>query len=226
MKPEERIGETVGIYTIIGIDRKTKGGNRIYVCRCNICNRVFVKQYGDIKKPSSCTHISQSGKDKTFGLKWKNDRIRRIFSGMLRRCYHDNCKEYRWYGEKGIKVCDEWTENPTLFEQWSLENGYEDGLTIDRIDCNKDYCPENCRWISSEDNAKYKSTTRSIEVNGECHTGREWSTIIGYNINLINKYIRLYGIDDTKEFINRIMNNPELASKKDHDESLFDLYMS
>lgn len=81
-------------------------------------------------------------------------------------------------------------------------------------------------WISLVDNAKYKSTTRLIEVNGECHTGREWSAIIGYNINLINRYIRLYGLDDTKEFISRIMNNPELASKKDHNESLFDLYMS
>ena len=104
--------------------------------------------------------------------------------------------------------------NPALFEEWAIYNGYADDLTIDRVDPNNDYCPNNCRWISLVDNAKYKTTTRIIEVNGERHTGREWSTIIGYNINLINRYIRLYGLDDTTEFIRRIINNKKLGKKQ------------
>ena len=70
------------------------------------------------------------------------------------------------YGGKGIRVCQEWLDNPELFEEWSLENGYEDNLTIDRIDSTKDYCPDNCRWVTLEDNAKYKSTTRVLDVDG------------------------------------------------------------
>ena len=226
MKPEDRIGQTIGIYTIIGIRRDKKNNNRIYECQCNVCGSVFVKQFAKIKLTKECHHINHNGQTRTYGAKWNNPRIGSIFKGMLKRCYDSHDRAYKWYGEKGIEVYSEWINTPSLFEKWALENGYNDSLTIDRIDCNKDYCPENCRWVTLEDNAKYKSTTRLIEVNGECHTGREWGTIIGYNINLINKYIRLYGLDDTKEFISRIMNNPELASKKDHDESLFDLYMS
>lgn len=226
LKPEERIGKVVGIYKVIGIDRESKGGNRIYKCRCTFCGLETIHSFAEMNRVSKCTHENKIGEYKDFTLYWKDKRIQEIFKGMVRRCYTETNRDYRWYGAKGIKIYDEWMRNPTLFEEWAINNGYSDNLTIDRINPSKDYCPDNCRWISLVDNAKYKSTTRLIEVNGERHTGREWSAIIGYNINLINRYIRLYGLDDTKEFISRIMNNPELASKKDHNESLFDLYMS
>lgn len=226
LKPEERIGKVVGIYKVIGIDRESKGGNRIYKCRCTFCGLETIRSFTEMNRVSKCTHENKIGEYKDFTLYWKDKRIQEIFKGMVCRCYTETNRDYRWYGAKGIKIYDEWMRNPTLFEEWAINNGYSDNLTIDRINPSKDYCPDNCRWISLVDNAKYKSTTRLIEVNGERHTGREWSAIIGYNINLINRYIRLYGLDDTKEFISRIMNNPELASKKDHNESLFDLYMS
>lgn len=127
---------------------------------------------------------------------------------------------------KGIKVYQEWVDNPWLFEKWALENGYDDSLTIDRINENKNYCPENCRWVSRKDNAKYKSTTRLIEVNNQSHTGREWADVLCVGTNLINGYIRFYGLDDTKEFIKRFLENPSLRNKAEHGQSLFDLYMS
>lgn len=145
---------------------------------------------------------------------------------MKDRCYNKNSKSYHWYGEKGIKIFDEWMNNPKKFEEWSISNGYIDGMTIDRIDSDKDYCPENCRWVSAEYNSRYKSTTRVLTINGESHTGREWADMLGLGICVVNTYIRLYGIDDTIEFIKRFLDNPSLADKRKSGESFFDLYMS
>lgn len=157
---------------------------------------------------------------------WNNKRIKDTFKCMIYRCYKETNKDYRWYGAKGIKICDEWINAPKLFEEWVMDNGYADDLTIDRIDSNKDYSPDNCRWVSNEYNAKYKSTTNIITVNGECHTGHDWAKILNIGTNVINTYIRLYGMDDTIEFIKRFLNNPELATMRKRNESFFDLYMS
>ena len=85
---------------------------------------------------------------------WKNQRLRKIFWKMIDRCYNENAKDYRWYGAKGIKICQQWLDDPSTFEEWALHSGYTDSLTIDRIESNKDYCPENCQWISLQDNTR------------------------------------------------------------------------
>ena len=154
---------------------------------------------------------------------WENKRISKIFHDIKSRCYNPNDKNYRWYGEKGIKVCDEWMNNPKSFEEWALNNGYTDNMTIDRIEEDKDYCPENCQWVVLENNSRYKSTTSYIYVNGEVHTGREWAEILGLGINRINIYIREYGIENTREFIRRYLDNPGLHPS--HHQSFYDLYM-
>ena len=90
-------------------------------------------------------------------------RLYQILSGMKQRCNNPSNQHYRWYGEKGIKVCEEWSgkDGVQMFISWSLENGYNDDLTIDRIDSSKDYCPENCRWVSRSFNSQ--STSATIE---------------------------------------------------------------
>lgn len=154
-----------------------------------------------------------------------NKRIRSIFRSMKYRCYNPNSKDYRWYGAKGIKICDEWLNNPNLFEEWALNNGYTDTLTIDRIEENKDYCPENCRWISRINNAKYKSTTSLIEVDGEIHTGKEWAYILNLSPNLINRYIKKYGLENTVEFIKRYRAESSLQ-RFNMTQSYYELYMN
>lgn len=154
---------------------------------------------------------------------WTSKRLKKIFYDMKARCYNVNKKDYRWYGAHGIKVCDEWLNNPRLFVAWAMANGYTDNLTIDRIDEEKDYCPENCQWITAKENSKYKSTTSLIEVDGVSHTGRDWSGLLGFGPNLINTYIRVYGLTNTIEFIRRYMAHPGI--KPDFGQSYYNVYM-
>lgn len=226
MKPEERIGEVYGIYTIVGVNREAKGDPKIYKCKCNVCGWTSYFSLYKIQQITSCTHTNRNGGYREYKPFWVNKRLKQIFNGMMQRCYNSNDMHYGLYGQKGIKVCDDWINNPISFEEWAINNGYNDSLTIDRIDESGDYCPENCRWISNKDNAKYKSTTRMITVDSHSHTGREWADVLGVSTNLINEYIRFYGLDDTKEFIKRFIENPLLRDKVEPGQSLFNLYMS
>lgn len=156
---------------------------------------------------------------------WKNKRLEQIFKDMKYRCYNKNSKDYRWYGGKGVIICNEWIDNPGSFEEWALENGYDDTLTIDRIESDGNYTPENCRWITISQNTKYKSTTSLIEVDGEIHSGKDWSSILGLGPNRINTYVRTYGLDSTIEFIKRYISNPGLRPFN-RNQSIYSVYMN
>lgn len=84
----------------------------------------------------------------------KQPRLSNILRCMRSRCYNPNNTHFDWYGGRGIKICDEWRHNFKNFVEWAMKNGYQDGLTIDRIDPDGDYCPDNCRWISRSENSK------------------------------------------------------------------------
>lgn len=230
MKNDNHVGETYGIYTLIeSLNEKDKYGHYLYKGKCKICGYETVRPFSHFSAPSAitnnCKHLDRNGNYYNFNkYNWSNERIGSIFNGIKDRCYNKNNKSYKWYGEKGVKVCKEWIDNPKLFENWALSNGYKDDLTIDRIDENKDYCPENCRWVTNINNAKCKSTASLIKVNEEVHSGRDWARILGVGPNLINTYIRKYGLENTIEFIKRFQANPDLKAKGN--QSYYDLYMN
>ena len=85
-----------------------------------------------------------------------NTRIYRIWWGMVGRCEYPNHISYKYYGARGIKVCEEWRTSFQAFYDWAMVNGYTDELTIDRIDNDKGYEPTNCRWITIQDQQKNK----------------------------------------------------------------------
>lgn len=89
---------------------------------------------------------------RTECAKDRNKRIYNIWCGMRQRCNNPKHPAARWYHDKGIRLCSEWEEDFFEFQRWSLENGYFDGASIDRIDPDKGYNPENCRWITIEEN--------------------------------------------------------------------------
>ena len=135
----------------------------------------------------------------------RRDRIRNIWHQMKRRCYNSSADSYKYYGARGIQVCDEWLYDLDAFYYWALDNGYDDHLTIDRIDSNRDYEPENCRWSSMKEQDNNRTNSIFLEHNGVTHTIPEWSEILGIEQYVIrNRLNRGWSIDDA---LNRKVNN-------------------
>lgn len=196
------VGTRIGLYDVLyECDFKSNDGHRMFHVKCSECEWETDMQMHQIKYTKECKHKNRFGNYIEPGKIWGNKRLHNIFQGMLDRCYNPKERAYRWYGAKGIKVCDEWLQNPKSFEEWALNNGYQKGLTIDRKDESKDYSPENCRWITLSNNAKYKSTTKIIEVDEVEYTGREWPNFLNLGTNTINKMLREYPEEQVKEFI-------------------------
>lgn len=109
---------------------------------------------------------------------------------MMDRCENPNVQNYGLYGGRGIRVCDEWHDIQE-FEKWAEQTGYEPGLTLDRIDVNGDYCPNNCRWATRKEQANNRRNTLYITFLGETHTLSEWAEMLGVNRStLSSRYYR------------------------------------
>ena len=118
------------------------------------------------------------------------DRIQNIFLHMKDRCYNPNFRDYKNYGGRGITICEEWQtphswKGGRAFRKWALENGYSDNLTLDRIDVNKGYSPENCRWVSMKTQQNNKRNNRLITYNGKTQTIAKWCDELGIPFSTI-----------------------------------------
>lgn len=118
-----------------------------------------------------------------------HDRLFRIWVSMRSRCRDKNHPAYKWYGGKGVTVCDEWQDYAT-FKQWAYANGYDDkakthACSIDRIDPNGNYCPENCRWAGTRTQAENKTNTKLYEYNGEKRTLSDWARRSGMRVDTL-----------------------------------------
>lgn len=180
-----------GRLTVIGFDHKTPT-NHVYVkCKCECGNEVVVRASCILRKTTQSCGCLKKDKNREKSTKHGmfSTRIYQIWMGMKRRCYDKKIEAYKWYGGKGIKYDEDWEcfEN---FYKWALENGYDDSLTIDRIDPNGNYCPENCRWISNKEQARNKTSNSVVEYNGEKHCLSEWAEIYGINYETLLTRIR------------------------------------
>ena len=227
--PRCHIGESYGIYTIVDmLEEKDKYGHWIYKGVCNECGHVKFSHYGGFSGPKSitrkCTHRRTNGDPIINKHNWVNQRLHKIFSGMMTRCYNTSDKNYKWYGEKGVGVYKEWINNPSLFEQWALDSGYQNNLTIDRIDSDGDYCPENCQWISLEENVRKAGKVNWITINDTTLTGRQWAAKLGLGLLTIDKYVRQYGVEKTIELIKAIMKEPLSTKYRKSHQTWFSVY--
>ena len=117
-------------------------------------------------------------------------RIYRIYINMKHRCYSKKAYSYVYYGARGISVCDEWLKSFEAFQDWALANGYADNLTIDRIDNDGNYCPENCRWADDVTQCNNRQFNFKITFNGKTETLRYWSEITGITKSAL--YLRIH----------------------------------
>lgn len=117
------------------------------------------------------------------------DRLYRIWHNMKSRCYLETFPRYRYYGARGITVCEEWRNSFSAFHEWATSNGYRDDLQIDRIDNDGNYEPSNCRWVTKREQESNKSTNVYVSYKGEEKTVAEWARV--FNIDRCLLGIRL-----------------------------------
>lgn len=136
-----------------------------------------------------------------YGLTIDSDgnytRLYRIYTGMKTRCYNANYDGYPLYGGKGIKVCAAWLEDFAAFKSWAESNGYDDTLTLDRIDGTKDYSPDNCRWATRLEQTRNRSTTWKVTIDGVTKTAAEWCEESGISLDTAKQRKRT-GWEDAK----------------------------
>lgn len=134
--------------------------------------------------------MSWQKKYKGFDIKMpSHHRLYHIWFDMKRRCYQKQNKRWEKYGGRGIKVCPEWLNNFQAFFDWSMANGYAADLTIDRINMDGDYSPNNCRWADKFQQANNRSNNHYITYHGETKTMMEWSKVIGMSYTTLRRRI-------------------------------------
>lgn len=147
-----------------------RNGKWNWLFRCDCGKEVIIDKYrviGGITKSCGCYKKEKmSNIHKTHGLTKTN-----IYSRWLKmkdRCYNENSIAYKDYGGRGIKMCNEWEDDFMTFYHWAVNNGYKEDLSIDRIDNNKGYSPENCRWVTIKEQTRNRRS--NIYVRGKCLT--------------------------------------------------------
>ena len=173
----EFVGKRYGRLIVIKKDDNRKNSHDIYwICRCDCGNEKSVstghlnsgtvKSCGCLKKEIAREHF-RIATEKNTRHGEAGTKLYGIWHCMKERCENEKIASYKWYGAKGIKVCEEWQDYKN-FSKWANENGYSDykgverknKLSIDRINSNGDYCPENCRWITVSENTRRGSIKR------------------------------------------------------------------
>lgn len=159
-------GKQFGYLTVIERDVKTIGErNAKWVCKCE-CGNYSIATYGDLRRghTTSCGCKKYESHNKTHGK--TNTRIYKIWAHIKTRCTNPNFAEWEQYGGRGISICDEWNSSFESFFEWAISNGYSDELTIERIDVNKNYEPNNCKWITLKEQQRNKTNTVFVVENG------------------------------------------------------------
>ncbi len=180
------------------------GKKTMYYCLCH-CGNLFKTSQSHLHSGHtiSCGCIRNYTAKKRLTTHGKTGtRLRCIWGGMKNRCYNTKLKQYKDYGGRGIAVCDEWKDDFTNFYNWSMSHGYDDALSIDRIDNNGNYEPNNCRWITQKQQARNKRNNNYITYKGVTKTISEWADYLGVNPNSFkNRVTRKWDID-------KIFNQP------------------
>lgn len=218
----QRFGKLVAIERVVDYRRPSGKSEARWKCVCDCGRETFSDSWSlthGVKTSCGCaTHDLLSAsmmkthtKHPEIAINFKKmatthgeskTRLYHIWSGMKSRCNDAGCAGYENYGGRGVRVCIEWENDYLSFKAWALSHGYDENArrgqcTLDRIDVNGDYCPENCRWISQKEQMQNKRNTHYVTHNGETHSVAEWSKILGVPVNTL--YSRLGWLGWTEE---------------------------
>ena len=171
-----------------------KGKNTTWHCKCDCGKELDIIAY-NLKdghtRSCGCLALDVNSKlHKKHGD--TKTRLFRTWQHMLSRCYNCNVKGYKNYGGRGISVCREWIDSFSDFRDWALRNGYNEELSIDRINVNGNYEPSNCRWTTSKVQANNKRNNRLLTYKGQTKTLSEWADIVKISSVAIKARIDMY----------------------------------
>lgn len=176
--------------TVIERASNTNAGQARWKCLCECGNQSIVASgkllSGHTKSCGCLKNELTSNRRRKHGE--SGNRLYVCWQHMKRRCDSPKDKYFHNYGGRGINVCSEW-ESYENFRSWALSNGYDDTLTLDRIDVNGGYCPENCRWATVTEQQNNRRNNHIVEFNNEIHTLAEWSRIVGINFDVLQMRI-------------------------------------
>ena len=205
-------GQKLNLLTVLELSHIEKG-QRIWKCKCD-CGRITYVSTNKLKNKNTKSCGCLRHKTKT-NLKHNkhNTRLYHIWNGMKQRCNNPNTIKYQNYGGRGIKVCKEWQNDFIAFYNWAIENGYDETKSrkeqsIDRINVNGNYEPNNCRWVTQSENCRNRNNNVYLTKNGITKTIVVWCEEFNLNQKLVSHRAKIYNNVD------EILSKENLLRKK------------
>ena len=180
------IGQKYGRLTVTGFVHK--GKKWYWECTCECGNSIITQAYLVRNgHTSSCGCLQRErASEASLVHGQSNSRLYRIYNGMKNRCYNQKQQNYENYGGRGITICEEWIKSFTSFEEWALSHGYADDLSIDRIDNNGDYSPENCRWVTRTEQNENTRRNHLVTIGSRTQPLSAWVRERGLNYHTVS----------------------------------------
>lgn len=202
-------GKRFGQLTVIKKIGSDKRKNVVWLCICD-CGKETIRTTTRLKtgytKSCGCLCV-QKLLERNTKHNMTHTRLYKIYKGLIQRCYSPSNPAYENYGNRGIKISEEWLDKEKgfiNFYNWAMQNGYKDNLSIDRINNNGNYEPDNCRWATEKEQSNNRRTNHYITYNGETHTLKEWSEILNVSYSMLShRFQRKWDIEKALFFPSR-----------------------
>ena len=182
------LGTRFGMLTVVE-NLPSRNGKAMARCQCD-CGKIWKGRIDAIKgrEAASCgCRKSLPPRNDKHGM--SHSKLYGVWSQMRNRCNNPNDSSYTRYGGRGISVCPEWDEAAT-FISWALKSGYTEGLQIDRIDNDKGYSSDNCRFVTRKENCRNRRTNRHVTIGSQTKTITEWAEIAGISSGALRHRIK------------------------------------
>ena len=169
-----------------------KNNHSLFKCKCDCGNETIVTS-NNLRRnhTTSCGCLSVEKiieRSTTHNL--RKHPLYVSWIGMRNRCYYKNHNRFKNYGARGIQVFGEWRKDFNNFYNWAINNGWENGLSIDRIDNDKDYCPENCKFSTSKQQSRNRTSNVRLTINGETRILIEWAELLNIKYETLRRKIK------------------------------------